>query len=105
MFKLFIVFTVLFNFSLIARDGFPDEKNSNGGFFSSIFKGNTPKNLTKTGGEVRISATGIGVAPRFAHSPAQAYALAKRAIRRRDRICEALCIPLYRRRSFSKGSN
>jgi len=78
MFKLLLIVAILFNLSLSARDGYPDEGSSNGGFFSSIFKG-TPKNLTKSKGEVRISATGMGVAPRFAHSPAQAYALAKRA--------------------------
>jgi len=78
MFKLLIVLAVLFNLSLAARDGFPDNKNSNGGFFSSLLGGNSNKNLT-VNDEVRISATGMGVAPRFAHSPAQAYALAKRA--------------------------
>ena len=78
MFKLFIVFTVLLNFSLAARDGFPDDKGSDNGFFSSLLKGSS-NNLTQVNQELRISATGMGVAPRFAHSPAQAYALAKRA--------------------------
>jgi hypothetical protein len=84
MFKLFIVFSVLLNLSLSARDGFPEEEKS-GGFLSSMFGSNssskpTPShNLTSINDTVRVSAIGMGVAPKFAHSPAQAYALAKRA--------------------------
>ncbi|PHS58796.1 MAG: hypothetical protein COB17_02290 [Sulfurimonas sp.] len=64
MFKLLIILGILFNYTIYARDGFPDI---------------AAKNLSKKVGEVRISALGMGVAPQFAHSPAQAYALAKRA--------------------------
>ena len=84
MFKLLIVFLVVFNFSLSARDGFPEEESSDG-MFSGLFgsssssKSSSNQNLTSTNNIVRISATGMGVAPQFAHSPAQAYALAKRA--------------------------
>lgn len=69
----------MFNFSLLARDGFPSDQNSQNGFFSNLLGSQSSKNLTVANEEVRISATGMGVAPRFAHSPAQAYALAKRA--------------------------
>jgi len=78
MFKLLVISILLFSFSLEARDGFPDEGNSDSGLFSGMFSGGS-QNLTKAMGEIRVSATGMGVAPRFAHSPAQAYALAKRA--------------------------
>lgn len=65
-----MLFALVHNVS--AKDGFPDdmqeyqEDNSNG--FSM-----------DVGSIITISATGQGVAPLFATSPAQAFALAKRA--------------------------
>ena len=79
MFRLLITLVIVFNISALARDGFPDDKNSQSGFFSSLLGDSSNQNLTSENTEVRVSATGMGVAPKFAHSPAQAYALAKRA--------------------------
>jgi len=50
-------------------------------FSTALFAGKVSRSddLSQVNQEVRVSATGMGVAPAFAHSPAQAYALAKRA--------------------------
>jgi hypothetical protein len=48
-------------------------------FFTTLVVAMEQQNLDVKNREVRISAKGMGVAPRFAHSTAQSYALAKRA--------------------------
>ena len=58
--------------SLMARQGYPDAKTQE--------IGNSQKNsLLKENSSVTITVVGQGVAPSFSISPAQAYALAKRA--------------------------
>ena len=53
-----------------AQDGFPDDA------MIAEFK---PEKTLKVNSKIDISVVGQGVAPSFASSPAQAYALAKRA--------------------------
>jgi len=81
MLKFSIFVLLFFTTLLVAKDGFLDPNNPNNHPSSSSasnYKQNT-QGLDTTNREVRISATGMGVAPRFAHSPAQSFALAKRA--------------------------
>ena len=83
MFKFLLSLLVLTSLCLQAKDGWPSDEpylqDSTSGFLSKSSVSNEPANLTQSNKMVRISAIGMGVAPRFAHSPAQAYALAKRA--------------------------
>ncbi len=72
--KYLLVFIFLFNVVSFAKDGYPDE--------SKIKEYVENKKETKTlniGSTINISAVGQGVAPSFSSSPAQSYALAKRA--------------------------
>ena len=77
MLKFSIFVLLFFTTLLVAKDGFLDPNNPNN-HPTQNYKQNT-QGLDTTNREVRISATGMGVAPRFAHSPAQSFALAKRA--------------------------
>ena len=83
MLKLSIFLSLFFTTLLIAQDGFLDPNDPRnhpaGGIPPSNQQQQNIQNLDNVNREVRISATGMGVAPAFAHSPAQAYALAKRA--------------------------
>jgi len=56
-----------------AKDGYPDGGNI------EEYKGDSYSNDSEMDSVITINATGQGVAPSFANSPAQAYALAKRA--------------------------
>lgn len=74
--KYFLALMLLFgvNSALVAEDGFPD------GFIEELVSDDEDKQSTlQTGSQLRISVVGQGVAPSFTTSPAQAYALAKRA--------------------------
>ena len=83
MFKFLLSLLVLTSLSLFAKQGWPSDEpylqDSTSGFLSKSSVSNESANLTQSNKIVRISAVGMGVAPRFAHSPAQSYALAKRA--------------------------
>jgi len=73
--KYFLAMMLLFGSSsaLLAVDGVPD------GEFIEEQVQNDNDMLLQTNGSMRISVVGQGVAPTFTTSPAQAYALAKRA--------------------------
>ena len=60
--------------SLFAEQGYPDENIK-----EYVGDTNQQNNLLKKDSSLIISVTGQGVAPSFASSPAQSYALAKRA--------------------------
>lgn len=84
------LFLLVVSTLLISRDGFPDESSKEVEVTNKTQKKvQIEKKVTTTkvkkpnflakNSSIRVSAKGIGVAPPFAHSPAQAYALAKRA--------------------------
>lgn len=70
--------------SLVAEDGYPDGSSFNQDSENSLFldseQGFGEENLQlNKGEEIIVSVVGQGVAPSYAISPAQSYALAKRA--------------------------
>jgi hypothetical protein len=83
MLKFNIFVLLFFSAFLMAQDGFinpNDSKNyPTNNVLSSTQQNQDYQNLDSHNKEVRVSATGMGVAPQFAHSPAQSFALAKRA--------------------------
>jgi len=62
---------------LFAKDGFPDEAMIEEYKEEQVVA--QEDQLLKVNSNITVSVTGQGVAPRFATSPAQSYALAKRA--------------------------
>lgn len=62
--------------SLGAADGFPEEELIE---FNTEPQNNKDPFVLKNNGSIKITVQGQGVAPSFTTSPAQAYALAKRA--------------------------
>ena len=66
--KYILLFLLIVGNSAYAKDGFPDSMKE--------FK---PETTLGVNTKMDISVTGQGVAPSFARSPAQSYALAKRA--------------------------
>lgn len=73
--KYFLAFMLLFtsNIALAVEDGFPD------GYVEELVPEEENNKFLGTNSSMRISVVGQGVAPSFTSSPAQAYALAKRA--------------------------
>ncbi len=77
----YIVLAMFFIVTLsCARDGYPDE-DAIEEYVEPSRKEKLPKeeNLLRVDSSVKIAVVGQGVAPLFASSPAQSYALAKRA--------------------------
>ncbi|QSZ40617.1 hypothetical protein GJV85_00275 [Sulfurimonas aquatica] len=75
--KYILAFMILLSLSIssYAKDGYPDEE-----YIQEYVEEDSKKEMSDDlGSMVTISVTGQGVAPSFATSPAQAYALAKRA--------------------------
>ena len=70
--KYFIVLMLLFVGIANAEDGYPDDGLEE-------YKSKSEQHLLKPNSSIVISVVGQGVAPSFTISPAQAYALAKRA--------------------------
>jgi len=70
--KYFIVLMLLFVGIANAEDGYPDDGLEE-------YKAKSEQHLLKPNSSIVISVVGQGVAPSFTISPAQAYALAKRA--------------------------
>ena len=72
--KYLVMFMLLFvsSTTLFAEDGYPDEEMEE-------YSESSNSNMLKPNSSLTISVVGQGVAPSFTISPAQAYALAKRA--------------------------
>lgn len=71
---LVIMFLVFSTANGFAEDGFPDEE-----YIQEYVEDTVDTDRDNINSTVLISVTGQGIAPSFASSPAQSYALAKRA--------------------------
>ncbi len=68
--KYLLIFMLLLGTTTYAQDGFPDD---------ALIEEYKEEKTLKVDSIINITVVGQGVAPSFASSPAQAYALAKRA--------------------------
>ena len=72
--KYLLLFMFIFGVTAYAADGFPDDE-----LIEEYTQEPQQEQVLQVDSTMNITVTGQGVAPSFASSPAQAYALAKRA--------------------------